>query len=175
MNQECNSNDTHISLPRYNTCFICGKNNPIGLDLHFSYKNGLIITECTLQQEHTGYNNIIHGGILAALLDECMGWSAILSRPILCKSVELTVRYKESVTTNEPLRIWSDLVADKKRLILTKGAIEKSDGTIACTAEGKYFPLPDEEQDRFILDAHWGNALHETFEKIQQARNGRMI
>lgn len=171
MIKECHANHNPIDLPRYSTCFICGKKNPIGLDLRFSYENGRIVTQCTPRLEHTGYNNIIHGGILAALLDECMGWSAILSRPILCKSAELTVRYKESATVNEPLRIWGGLTADRKRLIITKGAIEKMDGTVICTAEGKYFPLPEDELRRFIQDAGWGNALQEVFERIRQAQN----
>ena len=55
-----------------NYCFVCGKKNPIGLKLDFSFDGKTITTEFVPQKEHQGYFNIVHGGIISTLLDEAM-------------------------------------------------------------------------------------------------------
>ncbi len=156
-----------LALPRYSECFVCGRSNPIGLDVVFYYNNNRIETTFTATAAHCGYRNIVHGGILATLLDECMGWAGILSRCIMCYGAELSVRYKQSAKAGDKLLIYSDLVVDKKRLILAKGAIEREDGTLLCTAEGKFIPLSSEELDETLNYAQWGDVLKDTYEKIR--------
>ncbi len=155
-----------IRLPRYSRCFVCGDENPIGLDLTFYYNHGRIETQFMPESKHAGYHDIIHGGLLAALLDECMGWSAIISRAVMCYTVDLAVRYKSGAHAGEPLFAFSELIKDRKRMILAKGQIEKSDGTLVCTGEGKYVPLPPEEQENVIDYAGWGEELNRVHEKI---------
>ena len=55
-----------------NYCFVCGKKNPIGLKLDFSFDGKTIKTDFIPQKEHQGYFNIVHGGIISTLLDEVM-------------------------------------------------------------------------------------------------------
>jgi hypothetical protein len=102
-----------------------------------------------------------------------MGWSGVVSRPVLCKSVELTIRYKNPAVQNQPYRIWGELIEDKTRMILTRGAIENQDGTIICTASGKYFPMSDTEIQAFQQEAGWGNALQDIHQKIQSNLGSR--
>lgn len=137
-----------------------------GLDITFWYKNGCIETSFIPHEHHAGYHRLTHGGLLATLLDECMGWSGILSRPILCKSVELTIRYKRSAWIGEPYIIQGNLQADKKRLLLTQGTIENGEGTLICTAEGKYIPMSEEEIAAFQHQAGWGNTLQTIYNQI---------
>lgn len=161
-----------IALPRYSECFVCGRNNAIGLDVTFYYRNGRIETTFTPKKEHAGYRDVVHGGILAALLDETMGWAAVVSRPIMCVAAELAIRYKTSAREGEPLLAYGELVADKKRLIQARGAIEREDGAVLCAGEGKYVPLPVEEQRNVIRYAGWGERLEEAYRRIQEARKG---
>ncbi|OPZ55132.1 MAG: hypothetical protein BWY88_01434 [Synergistetes bacterium ADurb.Bin520] len=73
---------------------------------------------------------------------------------------------------DEPLLAYGELVADRKRLILARGAIERADGTVLCVGEGKYVPLPEEEQKNVIHYAGWGDRLEEAYRRIQEARKG---
>jgi acyl-coenzyme A thioesterase PaaI-like protein len=172
MGAEKSEKKSRIPLPRYASCFVCGEQNPIGFDITFYYTNSRIETYFTPQARHTGYRNITHGGILATLLDECMGWAGVLSRPVICKSVELCIRYKQSALAGEPLTIWGDLEADKNRLLLFYGGIENSRGETLCQANGKYMPLRKEELDDFTREAGWGNALVDVYHQIQESRRG---
>ncbi len=168
MNEDVSKKDgISIALPRYSHCFVCGRENNIGLDLSFFYKNGRIETTFRPEPNHNGYHGIVHGGILATLLDETIGWASIISRPTICVAAEITVRYKAPAKVGKQLSIYGELVADKKRIILAKGGIVSEDGTLLCTGEGKFIPLSDQALEEFIAQAKWGDSLAKAHGKIK--------
>ena len=63
-----------IKQPNSRMCFVCGLQNPIGLHLHlYEIEPGLIETTYTAPAHFQGYPGVLHGGIVAALLDEVSG------------------------------------------------------------------------------------------------------
>ncbi len=63
--------------------------------------------------------------------------------------------------------IHGELVEDKRRMIIAKGGIKNEDGTLLCTGEGKYIPLPPDELENLIRYAAWGDLLEKAHEKIR--------
>jgi acyl-coenzyme A thioesterase PaaI-like protein len=57
-----------------NYCFVCGQDNPRGLKISVTYREAGMAaeTELALPREFQGWAGVIHGGILATLLDEMM-------------------------------------------------------------------------------------------------------
>ena len=57
--------------PNSDMCFVCGRNNPAGLYMQF-FDNGLdeVISNYTVPERYQSYPGIVHGGILASMLDE---------------------------------------------------------------------------------------------------------
>ena len=57
-----------------NYCFVCGKDNPLGLKIKVRYYPDALAAETalTLPREYQGWADVIHGGILSTLLDEMM-------------------------------------------------------------------------------------------------------
>jgi acyl-coenzyme A thioesterase PaaI-like protein len=57
-----------------NYCFVCGKENPLGLKIKVKYLDEEMAaeTELSLPKEYQGWAEVIHGGLLATLLDEMM-------------------------------------------------------------------------------------------------------
>ena len=57
-----------------NYCFVCGQDNPRGLKISVAYREAEMAaeTEISLPREFQGWDDVIHGGILATLLDEMM-------------------------------------------------------------------------------------------------------
>jgi uncharacterized protein (TIGR00369 family) len=55
-----------------NTCFGCGGANAEGLKLTFTYDDdsGIASAQYTPESKYSGGNDILHGGIIATLLDE---------------------------------------------------------------------------------------------------------
>ena len=64
----------HTFQPNSRHCFVCGIANPFGLGLRF-YQTGLgeVAAEVTVPEHFQGYPGIVHGGVVAAMLDEIAG------------------------------------------------------------------------------------------------------
>lgn len=126
-------------------CFICGKANPIGLKVDFQVdREGLRIKGLfTPRREHEGYKGILHGGLVAALLDEAMVkllWEA----GIPAVSAALDVRLARPARVGEPISIsgWVDSV--KGRLILAAARIEDAGGNLVAEARSRCIKVDGE-------------------------------
>jgi uncharacterized protein (TIGR00369 family) len=118
-------------------CYVCGKKNPIGLAVDFEIDADVrsIHARFTPLNDHQGYENIVHGGILSALLDEAMAKLAFsIGIPVV--TAEMTVKFKAPATPGEELTISGKLTQETKRLILSEAKIERGPVVIA-EATGK--------------------------------------
>ena len=109
--------------------------------LHLEFKNigkNTVITEFKLEKEYEGYPDIIHGGILAAILDNAMANTVIINN-ILIYTVELNVRYLKRCFVMENLQAKGWIEDVNHKIIETKGEIRSSSGELKVTAYGKYF------------------------------------
>lgn len=85
-----------------NYCFVCGKENPKGLKAKFISFNGKAKAEMILDKEYQGYSGIIHGGIIAALLDEACAYAGI-SLGYYTVTAEMKIRYRKTLKVGEKL------------------------------------------------------------------------
>jgi len=115
-------------------CFACGKENPIGLKLDFSMQDGKCVARKVVSREYQGYEGIVHGGILATMLDEVMVKCLILSGGGQAVTAKLEIRYRQPTPVGEMLTISGWEASRKKNFVLMKAAISLPDGTV--TAEG---------------------------------------
>ena len=86
-----------VFLPTSSGCFVCGEENPAGLRTRFYVENGAVQASLMPAEHHCGYRNVVHGGVVAAILDECMGWAAARASARMCVTAELNVRYVRNV------------------------------------------------------------------------------
>jgi acyl-coenzyme A thioesterase PaaI-like protein len=90
-------------------CFICGLENPAGLHLHFyETEPGAIETTYTAPEHFQGYPGVLHGGIVAAILDEVSGRAHMGSDPHASRfmyTAKLEVKYRRNVPIGRQLRI----------------------------------------------------------------------
>jgi len=122
-------------------CFGCSERNPIGLKLKFDMKDDICCTEFTAGDEHQGWSGYMHGGLIAALLDETMAWWLWLAgTPIM--TVEMTTRYSLGVPVNEKLVVESWCEANKRDRIFEMAAhIVLPDGKVAAKAKAKFMKV----------------------------------
>ena len=62
----------------YQGCFVCGVRNDAGLKLQFRREDDLVVAEFLPQTQFQGFPGVVHGGILASLLDETLSRTALL-------------------------------------------------------------------------------------------------
>ena len=98
-----------IKQPNSRMCFICGLENPIGLHLHFyETEPGTVESIYSAPDHFQGFPGVLHGGIVAAILDEVsartlIGTDAENSRFMFTAKLEL--KYRRNVPINRALRI----------------------------------------------------------------------
>jgi uncharacterized protein (TIGR00369 family) len=125
-------------LKRYSQCFICGDQNPFGLNVEFYQKDQKVVGEYIVQKHFQGYRNILHGGILSALLDEVM-IKSILAQNILTLTCEIKVRFRKPVKIGQRLLLEGKPTENKGKILLAEGKITNEAGETVATAEGKFF------------------------------------
>ncbi len=119
-------------------CFVCGPRNPIGLKLDFVFdgKAKTIKTEFTPRKEHQGYFNIVHGGIIATLLDEAMVKLAIaLNMPSV--TAQMDVRLRKALKVGEKITISAEILKETRKTLDAYAKDVTSDGILAADATGK--------------------------------------
>lgn len=119
-----------------------GRGHPYGLPLRVYRKGDRAITDVTLDRSHQGAPGMAHGGFVAAIYDDLLGFLLMLQETIAFTAY-LTINYKAGTMIGEPLRFesWIDRVEGKK--IFLAGECRDSAGTIVTTADGLFIDARD--------------------------------
>lgn len=124
-------------------CFVCGKKNPMGLKLSFSFDGKTIKTEFIPKKEHQGYFNIVHGGIISTLLDEAMVKLAIeLGMPAV--TAQMDIRLRKALGIGEKIIVHAEMTRVTKKILEAYAKAETKDGMIVADATGKLMKINSE-------------------------------
>lgn len=125
-----------------NYCFICGEKNPKGLNLSFMETDSGVSAVFVLDKEYQGYKGIIHGGLIAAILDEAM-IKAANQKGYTAVTAELTVRFKSPLMINQKARVDGKVLKESRKVLRATASL-KREGVIIAEADGKLY-LPSAE------------------------------
>jgi uncharacterized protein (TIGR00369 family) len=135
-----------------NYCFACGKNNPDGMRLRFTYdeERNCYICRFRLDQRYTGPPGHAHGGIIATILDEAMGKVNKL-RQVVALTSEITINYLKPVPLNKALRVESREVKVKGRRHINMAEILNQKGEVLARGRGLFIAIdPHKMFARFV-------------------------
>jgi uncharacterized protein (TIGR00369 family) len=133
-------------IQRYSHCFVCGDKNDIGLKVDFFDDQGKAKAEFIPTGKLEGYKDILHGGILTALLDEVM-IKSIIARGILTVTSQIEIEFKKPAKIGEKLFLEGKINKDKGKIILAEGRAFRENGDIVALAKGEYFKVKDEMKE----------------------------
>lgn len=140
-------------LPRTRSCFVCGKANPVGLDLSFETDGRQVTGSFEPRPEHVGFAETIHGGLVSTVLDEVMVWACGVGAGRFAYCAELTVRFRHPVRPRTRLQVVGELVENRRgRLLLAQGELRDAEGLVLASATGKYIPVPPEDLGDMLSD-----------------------
>ncbi len=141
-----------MELPHTAGCVVCGRENPLGLrlSLHVDEPGGIVRTEFRPTAQHIGFEGIIHGGLLATVLDEAMVWAATWAGKRFCVAGELNTRFRAGAAPGKLLTVTAQVESIRSRLIETTGKILDEDGRVVATGDGKYIPLDEKRHLEFV-------------------------
>lgn len=130
-------------LPRTKGCFVCGTTNPIGLGVELVDEGESVSAHFRPRPEHVGFKDTVHGGLIAALLDEVMVWVCGVRTGQFAYCAELTVRYRRPARPGRDLVASAKLVTNRQNRVLeAQATLHDGPALLLATATGKYIPVP---------------------------------
>jgi uncharacterized protein (TIGR00369 family) len=134
------------TLPGYRKCFVCGKDNPIGLNITFFKDKDKIRAEFIPESKHQGYKGIVHGGILFSILDEIMGRTAFINKGVMTLTVEINVKYRKKAPVGKKIIFTAQMTEDLGKMVEAQADARLEDGTLLTEAKGKFIVISKEMQ-----------------------------
>jgi acyl-coenzyme A thioesterase PaaI-like protein len=116
-------------------CFVCGKDNPHGFRLQFEHPHkGLLKATVVFSKHHQGYKNIVHGGMIATVLDEMMvnlAWKE--GTPVV--TGEIKVRLKKAAVIGEKVFLEGRIEREEGRIVYASSTATNEKGEVLATAK----------------------------------------
>jgi uncharacterized protein (TIGR00369 family) len=84
-----------------NKCFGCSQKNPLGLKLKFMESGEALHATWNPGEYYQGYPNILHGGIISALLDELGAWCISVKAGTAGVTTEMRIKFLAPVYVNK--------------------------------------------------------------------------
>jgi acyl-coenzyme A thioesterase PaaI-like protein len=126
----------------FHHCFGCGPAHPTGLHVRWFETAEGVAAPIVVPRVYEGPPGAVHGGIVAAYLDEVLGGAAARAAGKPAVTGELTVRYVKPVPSETPLLGRGRLVANHGRYVDVEGSLEDFGARrVVATARGRFFPV----------------------------------
>jgi uncharacterized protein (TIGR00369 family) len=117
-------------------CFVCGKKNGGGLQLDFELVGqDEVRTSFLPTQQFQGFRDIVHGGIIAAILDEVMVNGCWL-RGVRAVTGKLEVRLKRPARVGDRLHFAGRIVRDGGKTVEMQGEATTAEGVVVAEGRG---------------------------------------
>lgn len=118
-------------------CFACGMENPAGLQLRFSDDGANeVFADFTIAPDHQGYPGVVHGGVVAAILDEVGGRTVMIGDHLrFFMTAKMEIKYRQPVPVGSPLRAVGRLVKQRDRSTTAHAEIRSPEGDVLAEAD----------------------------------------
>ena len=126
-------------------CFACSPSNPIGLQLSFEADDTYVYATWEPGENFQGYNNVIHGGVIATLLDEVAAWYISVKVGTAGVTKSLRIEYlKPLYLTRGPVELRARMIKDSYPEIEMEAELYDSERNLCASSEATFFLYPPE-------------------------------
>lgn len=144
-------------------CFGCAPTNQIGLGLQFIQFGNSYESWFALGADYESYPGVVHGGIVATVVDEIMSQAVYRDCGTSVYTIGLRVRYGQPMRTDVKHRATAQVTRSDNEVIVADSRIEAASGELVAAATGTFHRIPEDEIA----------SLRSRLEKLQQAAAGR--
>jgi acyl-coenzyme A thioesterase PaaI-like protein len=128
-----------FSAIRRDMSLVGGHAHPVGPQIDFAATERGTVGSTTIGPVFEGGPGLVHGGILALLLDHAMGHAAVTAG-YAAMTTELTLRFRRPTPLGRPLQVIARLDRKTGRMLHMSGEIAV-DGTTSVEANGVFVTL----------------------------------
>ena len=119
-------------------CFACGQDNPIGLKIRFDVEGDVCTAEFTPNENHVGFSDTVHGGIIYTALDDVTA-NILYQQGRKAHTARCEVRYRQPARVGESLKLKGWIENERRRLVILKGEIRRaSDDVVVADCESSF-------------------------------------
>jgi uncharacterized protein (TIGR00369 family) len=119
-----------------NPCFVCSHTNPVGLHVQFELHGSSIHAQWTPREEHQGWQGVVHGGVLAALMDEAMAYT-LFTQGCMGMTGRMEIRYRSPAHAGELLSVKAHCVRETRKIADIEAEIS-ADGRPVAAASARF-------------------------------------
>lgn len=119
-------------------CFACGVDNPIGLKIQFHVDGDVCTAEFTPNENHVGFSDTVHGGIIYTILDDVTA-NILYQQARKAHTAKCEIRYRQPVRVGDKLKLKGWIENERRRLIVLKGEVRRaSDDVLVADCESSF-------------------------------------
>ena len=137
-----NSDNNDARFEPATRCFACGPDNPIGLQIGFTVIGDECTGEFTPNENHVGFADTVHGGIVFACLDDVMA-NVLYQQQRKAHTAKCDIRYRQPLRVGQTVMLKGWIDSERKRLITLKGEMRlKSDDSLVAQCDASFMLAP---------------------------------
>lgn len=129
-------------MPGSRNCVVCGRDNAVGLGLRFSRSGHRVFTRARPPAHFEGFDGVLHGGIVAAMMDDALWYSIHAATGMIGMTVDLQVRYRRPVPMGEELTVAGRFAGRRRTIAEASARIFDPSGEVLAEATGRFMPGP---------------------------------
>lgn len=119
-------------------CIGCGPYSEIGLKMQFETgDSGDVHGSLVIPQRFQGWQGVVHGGIVALVLDEAMAYAAG-ARGVIGMTADLKMRFRNSVPVGAILAVRGKVLWQRRNILGIEASISDAAGTLLASAVGSF-------------------------------------
>lgn len=128
------------SVDHFPDCVVSGLANPMGIAIRVHREGDESVARVTLGPAFEGAPGRAHGGIVAAIFDDAMGFVLTMEKQPAFTG-QLTVTYRAPTPVGEELEFRARLVQRRDRKLIIRGEA-MAGSTVVADAEGLFIAIP---------------------------------
>lgn len=126
-------------------CFACSVSNPIGLKLTFEESDQYLHATWSPSEYYQGYVNVLHGGIIATLLDEIGAWCVNVKIGTAGVTSELRVKYLKPVyLTRGDISLRAEITGRSEKNVSLHCTLYDASGNLCSEAFTDFYIYPED-------------------------------
>lgn len=143
-------------------CFGCSPDNKTGLNMTFKEEGEFVLSDWMPKPHFQGWNNVLHGGIQATLLDEIASWLVFIKLKTSGVTSRMDVKLKKPVHTDQgSLHLKARLKEMNRNIAVIETWLYNADNELCTFAIMQYYTFKEE----VAREKLWYPGHDEFFEK----------
>jgi uncharacterized protein (TIGR00369 family) len=124
-------------------CIGCGPDAVVGLKMRFDVNpDKSVESRVSVSDRFQGWRDVVHGGVVALLLDEAMAYAAG-AHGVLGVTGDLKMRFRKPVPVGAPLVVRSHVVWQRRGVLGIVASVNDDAGVLLASGEGSFVKRGD--------------------------------